>query len=146
MRGRTSLGEVKTKKKETEKTETVENKTEEKIEKKRKYYKVIVNNNDMIDGDPGIIDFFANRVRVIIEPGYPVLLGETAYENLTKRCVQTRYRFVNEGKDLVKYPFRRFPVTTLEEMELTEAERVKVVAQIKKDNEKKKEEENKSVA
>lgn len=112
---------------------------------KKKYYKVIVQNNDKAEGDPGLIDFFANQVRVILEPGRQALIGETAYENLTKRSIQIRYRPISET-EFVKEPFTRFPVITLDELELTEEEREIEVEKINAENEKQKKKEREQVA
>jgi hypothetical protein len=107
---------------------------------KQTYYEVVVHNKDVAEGAPDYIDFFANDKRVIIKPGLNVLLSNTAYENLTKRCIQKRYRLTIENNEnkLESYNYRRFPVVLIKEFELTEEEREKEVARINKENEKRK--------
>lgn len=102
---------------------------------KKKYYEVVVQNNDVSDGEYNDIMFHANDKLVHIKPGKKVIISQTAYENLTQRCIQTRRR-PNSDKmsdsPLETYEHHRYPVVTLREMELTEDEYVKEVAKLRK--------------
>ena len=117
--------------------------------KKKKYYKVVCQNRDMADGEPDYIDFFANDKRVIIKPGLETLISSTAYENLTKRSIQTRWKTTPDKlseEPLQKYLYERFPVITLGEYELTEDEYNEMKVEVEKEALKKLNEKVKEVA
>jgi membrane-bound lytic murein transglycosylase len=101
---------------------------------KKKYYEVVVHNKDVSDDEYDDIMFFANDKLVHIKPGENIIISQTAYENLSQRCIQVRHKPRKEFSDkpLEKYNYHRFPVVKLREMELTENEYVEEIKKLKK--------------